>query len=178
MGSAPSELSMVRVTSARPSGGRPAVPAKITSSILPPRSALAPCSPNTHMIASTTFDLPDPLGPTTQVIPGSRRSSVTEAKDLKPFSVRRLRCTLWLASRREHRNPNGARVQAGTRWTRHDRRGNRDVPRYRPPVRAVTTRRRRRFPGGAAAARVGLPLDERGEGAGGVGPALRHPIHS
>src|SRR5262250_2323614 len=84
---------MVRVTSARPSGGRPAVPAKMTSSILPPRSALAPCSPITQLSASTTLDLPDPFGPTTQVIPGSKRSVVTEAKDLNPFSVRLLRCT-------------------------------------------------------------------------------------
>ncbi len=84
---------MVRVTSARPSAGRPAVPAKITSSILPPRSALAPCSPNTQAMASTTLDLPEPLGPTTQVIPGSKRSVVDEAKDLKPFSVRLFRCT-------------------------------------------------------------------------------------
>src|SRR5690242_19423983 len=84
---------MVSVTSARPSGGRPAVPAKMTSSILPPRSALAPCSPSTQEIASTTLDLPDPLGPTTQVMPGSNRRLVAEAKDLKPFSVRLLRCT-------------------------------------------------------------------------------------
>ena len=54
---------MVSVTSARPSGGRSAVPAKMTSSILPPRSALAPCSPSTQAIASTTLDLPDPFGP-------------------------------------------------------------------------------------------------------------------
>src|SRR6185312_14730766 len=93
MGSAPSELSMVRVTSARPSGGRSAVPAKMTSSIFPPRSALAPCSPRTQAMASTTFDLPEPLGPTTQVMPGSRRSVVAEAKDLKPLTVRLLRCT-------------------------------------------------------------------------------------
>ena len=54
---------MVSVTSARPSGGRPAVPAKMTSSILPPRSALAPCSPSTQAMASTTLDLPEPFGP-------------------------------------------------------------------------------------------------------------------
>ena len=93
MGSAPSLLSMVRVTSARPSGGRPGVPAKMTSSIFPPRSALAPCSPSTQAIASTTLLLPEPLGPTTQVIPGSKRSVVGDAKDLKPLSVRLLRCT-------------------------------------------------------------------------------------
>src|ERR687893_1530697 len=94
MGRAPSVLSMVKVTSARPSGGRPVVPAKMTSSILPPRNALAPCSPITQDNASTTLDLPEPLGPTTQVMPGSKRSVVAEAKDLKPFSVRLFRCTV------------------------------------------------------------------------------------
>src|SRR6188768_2438620 len=82
---------MVSWTSARPSGGRPDVPAKMTSSILPPRSDLAPCSPITHASASTTLDLPDPLGPTMQVIPGSSCRVVEEAKDLKPLSVRLLR---------------------------------------------------------------------------------------
>src|SRR3954447_17298253 len=84
---------MVRLTSARPSGGRPAVPAKMTSSILPPRRLLAPCSPITQLRASTTLDFPDPLGPTTQVMPGSRRSVVAEANDLKPRRVRVFRCT-------------------------------------------------------------------------------------
>src|ERR671939_1340343 len=93
MGSAPSVLSIVRLTSARPSGGRPEVPAKMTSSILPPRRLLAPCSPMTQLSASTTFDLPEPLGPTTQVMPGSSRNVVADAKDLKPLSVKLLRCT-------------------------------------------------------------------------------------
>src|SRR5262245_25564540 len=93
IGSAPSVLSIVSVTSARPSGARPAVPAKITSSILPPRSAFAPCSPRTQAIASTTFDLPEPFGPTTQVMPGSSLNVVADAKDLKPFTVRLFRCT-------------------------------------------------------------------------------------
>ena len=70
IGSAPSVLSMVRVTSARPSGARPAVPAKMTSSILPPRSALAPCSPSTQAMASTTLDLPEPFGPDDAGDPG------------------------------------------------------------------------------------------------------------
>src|SRR6476660_7278416 len=95
MGRAPSELSIVSSTSARPSGGRPEVPAKMTSSILPPRSVLAPCSPITQASASTTLDLPEPLGPTMQVIPGSSCSVVEEAKDLKPLSVRLLRY-IWL----------------------------------------------------------------------------------
>src|SRR6476469_5455703 len=93
MGSAPSALSMVRVTSARPSGGRSAVPAKMTSSILPPRNDFAPCSPSTQAIASTTLDLPEPFGPTTAVMPGSNRRVVAEAKDLKPFRVSDFRCT-------------------------------------------------------------------------------------
>src|SRR5476649_34255 len=93
IGRAPSELSIVSDTSARPRGGRPAVPAKMTSSILPPRRLFAPCSPMTHASASTTFDLPEPLGPTTQVMPGSRRRVVDDANDLKPRSVRLFRYT-------------------------------------------------------------------------------------
>src|SRR5262249_16335461 len=54
---------------------------------------LTPCWPMTHENASTTFDLPDPFGPTTQVIPGSKRSVVVEAKDLNPRSVRVFRYT-------------------------------------------------------------------------------------
>ena len=74
--------------------GRPAVPAKMTSSILPPRRLLAPCSPSTQAMASTTLDLPEPLGPTTAVMPGSSCSVVGDAKDLKPFSVKLERCTV------------------------------------------------------------------------------------
>src|SRR5438270_5195809 len=94
IGNALSELSMVTVTSARPSGAREEVPAKMTSSILPPRNVLAPCSPITQASASTTLDLPDPLGPTTAVMPGSNRSVVDDAKDLNPRRVRLLRCTV------------------------------------------------------------------------------------
>src|SRR5215470_5000213 len=93
IGSAPSLLSIVSVTSARPSAGRPAVPAKTTSSILPPRKGLTPCWPIAHENASTTLDLPDPLGPTTQVIPGSKRRVVAEANDLNPRKVRLFRYT-------------------------------------------------------------------------------------
>src|SRR6478672_4586079 len=111
IGRAPSVLSMVSWTSARPRGGRPDVPAKMTSSILPPRSDLAPCSPITQASASTTLDLPEPLGPTMQVIPGSSCSVVEEAKDLKPLSVRLLRynvCSL--------RSPSSEVLRC---WTRH-----------------------------------------------------------
>src|SRR5579859_6649350 len=106
---------MVSVTSARPSGGREEVPAKTTSSILPPRNDLAPCSPMSQYRASTMLDLPDPFGPTTQVMPGSRRSVVAEAKDLKPRRVRDFRYTRPLLPRNhpatrpspEHYRPRG-----------------------------------------------------------------------
>ena len=101
IGSAPSELSMVSCTSARPSGGRPEVPAKMTSSILPPRSDLAPCSPMTQASASTTLDLPEPLGPTMQVMPGSSWRVVAEAKDLNPLRVRLFRYKLGSSLRRD-----------------------------------------------------------------------------
>src|SRR5689334_22596478 len=84
---------MVSCTSARPSGGRPDVPAKMTSSILPPRRLLAPCSPITHARASTTLDLPEPFGPTMQVMPGSSCMVVEDAKDLNPLRVRLFRYT-------------------------------------------------------------------------------------
>ena len=74
----------------------PAVPAKITSSIFPPRKLLAPCSPITHESASTTFDFPEPLGPTTAVMPGSKRNVVAEAKDLNPFRVKLFKYTIGL----------------------------------------------------------------------------------
>ena len=92
IGSAPSALSIVSCTSARPRGPRVAVPAKMTSSILPPRRVFAPCSPMTHASASTTFDLPDPLGPTMHVTPGSSAKVVGCANDLNPLSVTLFRC--------------------------------------------------------------------------------------
>src|SRR5450631_4446265 len=97
---------MVRATSARPSGARREVPAKMTSSILPPRRLLAPCSPMTQARASATLDLPEPFGPTMQVIPGSSRSEVADANDLKPLRVRLLTYTsdglLWGGDDRPH----------------------------------------------------------------------------
>ena len=82
---------MVRLTSARPSAGRLAVPAKMTSSIFWERTADGAWAPSTQPMASTTLDLPDPFGPTTTVTPGSRSSTVVSAKDLKPFRESRFR---------------------------------------------------------------------------------------
>src|SRR3954464_14514441 len=88
---------MVRDTSAIPSGFRPSVPLKITSAISPPRKALADCSPSTHLIASDTFDLPHPLGPTIAVTPGRKFKEVLSAKDLKPKTVKFLRYMILLS---------------------------------------------------------------------------------
>src|SRR4249919_2204257 len=110
IGSAPSELSIVSSTSARPSGGRPDVPAKMTSSILPPRRDLAPCSPITQLSASTTLDFPEPFGPTTQVMPGSKLSVVADANDLNPRRVRLLRYNAslsWCRGKALHSNHAG-----------------------------------------------------------------------
>ena len=93
IGSNPAELSMVSATSARPSAGRFCVPAKITSSIFWDRTALGACAPSTQPMASTTLDLPDPLGPTTTVTPGSITSCAESANDLNPLMVRAFRNT-------------------------------------------------------------------------------------
>ena len=66
--------------------GRLALPPKMTSSISPPRMRLAEVSPITQRSASTRLDLPQPLGPTMPVSPGSIESSVGSTKDLKPLS--------------------------------------------------------------------------------------------
>src|SRR4029450_10932445 len=126
IGKAPSELSMVSTTSARPSGARPDVPAKMTSSIFPPRNVFAPCSPITQLSASTTLDLPEPLGPTTQVMPGSKLRVVADAKDLNPRKLRLLRYKLPpldgvssgedpAAERRPHCNRQPSRLLVGRR---------------------------------------------------------------
>ncbi len=93
MGSLPAALSMVNDTSVRPRAGRDDVPAKMTSSILAERNERGPCAPSTQVTASTTFDLPLPLGPTTTVIPGSNSSTVGSAKDLNPFMLSDFRNT-------------------------------------------------------------------------------------
>ena len=55
-----------------PAQGRAlAVPAKMTSSIFWLRTARGAWAPSTQPMASTTLDLPLPLGPTTTVTPGS-----------------------------------------------------------------------------------------------------------
>src|ERR1700761_4916954 len=92
-GAVRSELSMVRPTSAWLREGRVPEPAKITSSIPPARMALAELAPITQRRASSRLDLPQPLGPTMPVRPGSMRNSVGSTKDLKPERRSRRKCT-------------------------------------------------------------------------------------
>src|SRR5712664_113965 len=83
--SASSGSSMVMVTSARPSGGRLVVPLKMQSAMRSARSDLWLCSPRTQEMASTTLDLPQPLGPTMQVVPEPLKvTTVRSQNDLKP----------------------------------------------------------------------------------------------
>jgi hypothetical protein len=49
-----------------------------------PRRWRGDCSPIAQRIASTTFDLPQPFGPTIAVMPGWNASSERSTKDLKP----------------------------------------------------------------------------------------------
>src|SRR5680860_1921197 len=80
-------------TRARFARARVGDPAKMTSDIEPPRTFFAECVPSTYAMASTTFDLPDPLGPTITVIPGSTSSTVRSANDLNPRIERDVRNT-------------------------------------------------------------------------------------
>ena len=74
-------------------GARRAVPPKITSSMPPPRTWRGAVSPMTQRSASTRFDLPQPLGPTIPVKPGSICSSDGSTKDLKPAILSFVTCT-------------------------------------------------------------------------------------
>ena len=60
------------------------VPAKITSSILLPRSCFALCSPSTQRTASATLLFPLPFGPTIAVIPSWNLNTILFANDLNP----------------------------------------------------------------------------------------------
>src|SRR3546814_14426464 len=81
-------VSQCSATSAKSRGGRDEVPAKITSSIPPPRIDLGEDSPITQRIASSRFDLPQPLGPTPPVSPGSMRRDRKSVVSGKSVSVR------------------------------------------------------------------------------------------
>src|SRR6266576_2251156 len=81
---------MKSVTSALLRIAREPVPPKMTSSIPAPRIEVGRFSPITQRSASKRLDLPQPLGPTMPLSPGSMKSSVGSTKDLKPLSLRRV----------------------------------------------------------------------------------------
>ncbi|OGW77523.1 MAG: hypothetical protein A3I73_04720 [Omnitrophica bacterium RIFCSPLOWO2_02_FULL_45_16] len=60
--------------------------------MLDARRDFADCSPRTQRILSAILDLPQPLGPTMAVTPGSKLSFVFSEKDLKPISSKDLKC--------------------------------------------------------------------------------------
>src|SRR6056297_3531485 len=91
-GASLSELSICNATSAKLRAGREAAPAKITSSMPPPRMAVGRFSPMTQRSASSRFDLPQPLGPTTPVRPCAICRSVGSTKLLKPVSLSLVNC--------------------------------------------------------------------------------------
>src|SRR5271167_3916661 len=74
-----------------PAAALESLPAYIRSSALLPRRRVGACSPSTQRIASTTLDLPQPLGPTTAVVPALKLITVASRKDLKPTNSRLLR---------------------------------------------------------------------------------------
>jgi hypothetical protein len=82
--SSPLSLVKVKATSATLRAFRFSVPLKMTSSIFSARRALLPCSPRTHLTASTTFDLPHPLGPRRAATPSLKSIRLRSANDLKP----------------------------------------------------------------------------------------------
>src|SRR6185437_263747 len=90
---APSSLSNRSSTSQWSAGAWPGEPAKRTSSGFSARSSLGLCEPEAQRSASATFDLPEPLGPTTTATPLSSRTSTGSGNDLKPRSLIERRCT-------------------------------------------------------------------------------------
>src|SRR5262245_27882515 len=140
----------------------------MTSSILLPRRDLGLMSPSAHFTASTTLLFPQPLGPTTAVMPSPNWKTVRSQKDLNPaISRRRIFMERTFFRRRRGRKRRRGRGSAnGIGSARSGRRKSAD-----PLLVAASA-----FPIGRAvrdqsAARLGrLPLRRRATG------ALR-PVH-
>ena len=62
----------------------------MTSSMARPRRCFADCSPITQRMASTMFDLPQPFGPTIDVIGSGKEIDVLSTNDLNPQISMRL----------------------------------------------------------------------------------------
>src|SRR6266852_3405783 len=133
--SASSGSSIVMVTSARPSGGRFVVPLKMQSAMRSARSDLWLCSPRTHEMASTTLDLPQPFGPTMQVVPDPLNvTTVRSQNDLKP--------TISTFRSFSKMSPFGRQLLRGCRHETRIQPDNREIQPF--PTAGVKTREERR----------------------------------
>src|SRR5574341_93238 len=79
-------LSIIRLTSAKLPEFLELLPVKMTDSIRSPRRDLALCSPKTQRMESTRLLLPQPLGPTMEVMPELKFKAVLLGKDLNPIN--------------------------------------------------------------------------------------------
>src|SRR5262245_9604946 len=115
-----------------------------------PRRRRGDCSPITQRMASTTFDLPQPFGPTTAVMPSRNSRVVRSTKDLKPKSSRDLRRKRG-PSRPGRTRPQGSlgrtsagldsrRTNRGVGEVYHPSRGRRKAVRRLPPRRPARPR--------------------------------------
>src|SRR5581483_5981785 len=86
-------LSKRSSTSQKSAAPRPAAPANRTSSGFSARSSSGLSEPAAQRMASDTFDLPEPFGPTMTPTPCSRRTSTGSGNDLKPRILTARRCT-------------------------------------------------------------------------------------
>src|SRR5712664_4263812 len=135
--SASSGSSRVMVTSASPSGGRLVVPLKMQSAMRSARSDLWLCSPSTQEMASTTLDLPQPFGPTMQVVPDPLNvTTVRSQNDLKP--------TISTFRSFSKVSPFGRQLLRGCQHETRTRLDNRESQPF-PTAGAKTGEERRRF---------------------------------
>src|SRR6266852_2417789 len=133
--SASSGSSIVMVTSARPSGGRLVVTLKMQSAMRSARSDLWLCSPRTQEMASTTLDLPQPFGPTIQVVPDPLNvTTVRSQNDLKP--------TISTFRSFSKMSPFGRRLLHGCHHKTRIQPDNREIQPF--PTAGVKTREERR----------------------------------
>src|SRR5260370_27368029 len=153
--SASSGSSMVIVTSASPRGGRLVVQLKMQSAMRSARSDLWLCSPRTHEMASTTLDLPQPFGPTMQVVPDPLNvTTVRSQNDLKP--------TISTFRSFSKMSPFGRQLLRGSRHETRLQPDNREIQPF-PTAGQKTREESRRFvPRGEAlctdrATHIGLP---------------------
>src|SRR5689334_7184663 len=163
--SASSGSSRVIVTSARPMGGRFTVPLKMQSLMRPARRDLWLCSPRTQLMASTTLDLPQPLGPTMHVVPVPLNvTTVRSQNDLKPVIS-------------TFRSFNKVSPLTLTDGAANRRQGLAQSSRRPEPAGLHTLRAKRDdllFPNGGTSSRDALAVERKGKSANAANSLTRH----